>query len=231
MLKYALMCLMAMLPLQVFASNSVAHTYFALKYLENHPQYTEEEKQAFIIGTVFPDIQDLDVTLQGKTHPEVFSALCIQDEPNAFWAGLKLHCLVDDVRTEFQNSWGIFDQIQDLPVVKKGAFLKVIEDELVFKKAVDYCYARSCMCRICDEEKSIESDVEVIERWHNIVCTSLTLSQQEILDKLVMRNSGFLKHSAEEIKSWSEALPEASKREDINRYFEALLDHFDEILK
>jgi len=52
----------------VSASNSVAHCYFAERYLEHNSKYTEAERKEFMVGTRVPDIRDLDATVHELTH-------------------------------------------------------------------------------------------------------------------------------------------------------------------
>lgn len=214
----------------VSASNSVAHCYFAERYLEHNSKYTETERKEFMVGTLFPDIRDLDATVHELTHIKDVTIDGVRNAETPFLAGWMLHCLVDDVRTAFQKEWGIFDRLSDFNVQRKGAFLKVVEDALVYDR-INRQFVIESLKDIYDGEREIEKSDQIIQKWHDINIGLLSKSQKEILMGFSERGEGFLKYSPEEIQDWNEKFNDALLLEDIDLYFVGLLDRFEEVVQ
>src|ERR1700730_4679760 len=126
----------------VFLANLVAaapvtHTVLAGKWMKTNCEFSEEQKAACIVGTLFPDIRYIAKVERSKTHDKNVTLAELRAEKNAFIAGKKLHSFVDEKRAEFIDQKGIYDILTTRFKVPKEhihTFLKFLEDELLYKK-------------------------------------------------------------------------------------------------
>ena len=114
------------------AAGPVMHIYCAeLFFFYCRPHYTEKQKEAFIRGTLFPDIRYIAGLPRSSTHTKkvALNHVCAEHDP--FKAGMLFHAYVDDQRA--QRAWGAkmhrLVQYQDK---KNSHLLKLIEDELCY---------------------------------------------------------------------------------------------------
>lgn len=68
----------------------------------------EEGTEAFLVGTLFPDIRYITHFPREKTHFNVNSLKEVGETSSPFDAGMKFHAWVDRVREEFVISSGIY---------------------------------------------------------------------------------------------------------------------------
>lgn len=153
----------------------VTHIIFALLMLPLLPP--DMDKQAFIIGTSFPDIRYMAGISRAATHIEPVSWDAIVNEPSAFRAGMMLHNLVDNVRIMHLEHY--FYDITQLEQYTP-AYIKLFP--LMQKTAEDAYYYRYCTAdrwqevssyfdTVYQEELDFGIDEAVLRQWHTMIQT------------------------------------------------------------
>jgi len=187
------------------------------------------QKQAFIKGTLFPDIRYLGVLKREDTHEKNLTKqdICKQKE-NPFEAGRKLHGWVDELREKFAEEWKIYERLPKSVYTHRATFLKVLEDEIIWSK-LDVSSIIEALRSIESEEEKFKVKVSALKQWHSLLSGYFKTPPAQTLSTLSQDEKGFFSIPKEEVAQWSKLIPEFKGNKEIRHYVSDLLIYFDEI--
>ena len=162
----------------------VAHIFCALALL-NSGKLKVDDKQAFILGTSFPDIRYLDIIKRAETHEKSVTWNDVVNAPSSFKAGILLHALLDRVREDYVKQHQLYDQLpnNEYPV----HILKFFEDILLYDYVTEWPHIITYFDTISQEEKTYDIAIPYLRIWHKL------LQQYISQHPSVKQISGFLK--------------------------------------
>lgn len=214
---------------QLAAAGPVVHAYLSQRFFEKFPKYDQEEKKAFMLGTLFPDIQYLGEAARNETHCDHVSLEEVLREPSPFTAGLKFHSYVDWVREDFVADQKMYHQLNESGNTHPHSLflkLKLLEDEAVY-----YSYNWQEWCETLKEIHPQELEwgmkLETIRKWHNLLSVCFSNPPSTIIFLLSITNASYLNVPSNEIKHWREGLKPTAKSYKIQRFVRAMLIHFE----
>lgn len=145
----------------------VSHIVCALVAL-NSGTIDVADRNAFLVGTSFPDIRYISHIPRSKTHGTYGASLNdVKSAPSAFEAGRLFHIYVDRKREEHMRKHDAYR------FVKKGPFqrhmLKIIEDHILFEKLQGQFISEEVFAQIYPEEMQFDIDESVIYAWHSLL--------------------------------------------------------------
>ncbi len=146
----------------------VAHIVCALALL-NSGALKIEDKQAFLVGTSFPDIRYLGVIKREQTHKHDVTWQDIQNESDSFKAGMLLHSLVDRIREEYMMEHNVYNLVPKFPFFSQS--LKLYEDMLIYNSMDEWQLISSYFNEILSSERAFGIKEQDIKRWHQILQT------------------------------------------------------------
>jgi hypothetical protein len=205
----------------------LVHVYLSEKWLEENPSFIQEkDHQAFILGSVFPDIRYMGELEDHQTHLQGVELVDVCCAGDPFDAGVKFHCYIDDLRFQYIANSTIMEHLSDLPKEHMDLFLKLLEEEIILPK-VDRKKI-SQYFKICYEEECMIASEEQVKKWHALLQRYFQFKPSEILRLLSLFKRGILDVSPELVKLWSVALPKLAKDPQVLAYFDDLLKHIQE---
>ncbi len=141
-------------------------THIVLADLIFNKYFSTKNRKKFYIGTSFPDIRYLGVIEREKTH---YNGLKLEDIVNedAFYAGLKFHSFVDEVREKFVNSQSGHFVTNCSKYIATS--IKFLEDELLRDKVNNWDEIIGYFDNIEEEELTFGIAQTYLKHWHNIL--------------------------------------------------------------
>ncbi len=125
------------------SAGPVVHIYCAeLFFAYCRPHYTKAQKEAFIRGTLFPDIRYVAQLPRTSTHKRKVTLDTVCAAPDPFHAGKLFHSYVDDQRAQLAWREKMHRHVQ-FHNKRNSHLLKLIEDELAYKKICASCARRA----------------------------------------------------------------------------------------
>ncbi len=224
--------LLAFFLLAVFSCEAAApitHAYLAKKFFKAYPDFSAEERNAFMVGTLFPDIRYISDNARENTHYEDVSLDDVIHEENPFIAGIKFHCYVDEQREQYVVENQIYAKTIPYSSDFYFTYLKLAEDELLFDKYnwYDVCLA---LQTIYPEELNWGIQEKIVVKWHKLLTLVFVNPPTSLLNTCALCNQGMLGVSAPEVKVWNRTLPQTCKSDWIHNYLNGLMSHFDHLL-
>jgi hypothetical protein len=205
-------------------ANQITHIVLTEK-MSNH-FLSKFDYSAFSVGTVFPDIRYLKVIERDKTH---FKDLTLQDilnEQNSFTAGLKYHSLVDEVREKYMVENGVYDLIPTSKFITQA--LKIYEDEVLYKKVLDWNKIIVFLDRVFNEETELVDQTNKINEWHALMQEYFKQAPTDQSRKNFIIGVGYPEEVAEEVNN---LLVEMRKTPQIQEIVLNLYENWDYLLK
>jgi hypothetical protein len=174
--------------MKVFAASSLFHVVIAEKWLEAFEDYNEEQRRAFILGTIFPDIRYLAGLPRRATHERNLTIEEILEIENPFIKGMKVHSFVDEARVAYlckSDILKLLDNVED----DKVLLLKMLEDEILFsmREKEDCEVLCSYLQMIEEEELSFGIPLEVVQQWHQQHIGYFSLGPRRFFTKLLSK--------------------------------------------
>ena len=173
------------------------------------------------MGTLLPDIRYLEVCLRENTHYEQMTLNEAVEDKSPFTAGVKFHSWVDLEREAFAEKAKIYDVIAEYKIDHPDAFLKFLEDEILFPEVVSYSIPspqpEELQFGICKKD---------VFAWHLTLSLFLSFKPSTVLWGLEMGGVGFGNIQPEVIKQWNKVFKEAVADERVVAYVELLKNHF-----
>ena len=216
--------------LPLSAAGPLTHAFLTEMYLMQHSSYSNEEKDLFRIGSLFPDIRHLAETERDHTH---FPHVTLQEvflEASPFIAGMKYHAYVDKKREAFMERGGHYNLISDLPLAYPRNFLKFVEDEIIFT-SLNRNDWRVLLQNTVPEEMEWGIREEVVIKWHQLLDWTLTFLPSTLIYFADVQGNGLLSMPADEISIWNANVYERAHRAEVRAYFNSMLKMFDESVK
>lgn len=214
---------------QLPAAAPVMHAYLAERFFRHFPKYNKEEKHAFMVGTLFPDIRYLGKVMRDETHCEHVSLEEVIAEPSPFMAGLKFHSYVDWVREDFvieNEMYRLLGTLSEDPQEMLYLKLKLLEDEIVYPKR-NWKEWVEALQEIHPEELNWGMELETIRKWHFLLTMCLTHPPSALIFLLTLANVSYLNIPAEQLAGWNEAFSYNLQDENVRDFGCAMLHHFE----
>jgi hypothetical protein len=228
-LYWYLVTLSCIFPL--FAAAPVVHVYFAELYLKKHkPHYTQKERDAFIVGTLFPDIRYLAHIDRKKTHTKNVILSDIISTKDPFTAGKIFHSFVDEQREKIARREKIYRQLKDIPEHRRGKFLKMVEDELCYR-SIDASQARAALKTFDKGEEQFGIPFYLIRAWHKYLRSYLAQLPLTLLKKRATEKQRYFMLNATQVKELSSLLEIYKKNEKVSSYVNTLITDFEKALE
>jgi hypothetical protein len=221
------LCIFMVVMSSGFCAGPILHAFLAEKWVGKCEKYNDQQKEDFLLGTLFPDIRYLGVISREETHETAVTLNELIQEKSAFIKGKKFHSFVDLMRANFAEKWDIHTEIKDIPREQRGMFLKLIEDEILYSKQAWNSICKS-LTDIHEEEKNYNIAEEDLSQWHALLSFYFSFPPSRILQQLSKRKMGYLTIPAENIVLWNKLLPTFTKNEKIRSYIKNLLAEFEE---
>lgn len=215
----------------VNAAGPVTHVYLGQKWLAQFaPHYTPEQKQQFLLGTVFPDIRYLGPVKRQQTHFNGMTLQRVMAAGSPFEQGMYFHSFVDEFRDKYVRKKGIMKKIEYTEESKSDLFLKLVEDQIISSKN-DFTDFRNHLVIIPQEEKNFGIDEKILNEWH--IGLALYFSTQPIylLSQISFFDTSMFHIEPQLIKQLSEALPKYAQNQFFIDHVQNLLTHFENELE
>jgi len=227
---FTALCLFAFSTLS-FAAAPATHVVLAEKWINQHEHYDAAQKQAFYLGTLFPDIRYMGEVSRGDTHEKGVTLQLLLEQQSPFLKGKRLHAFVDVKREELVGKWRIYERIKTVPGQRfRATFLKFLEDEILFqKKRVPKITAY--FNKVLPEELEQKVSKVSLENWHQNQKMAVSQPPSMYLAKRGAENLSFAGIPPHLLTAWSHSLKVLSKKKEMQNYVDHLLSEFDKIYK
>lgn len=223
---FILIVLLSFLPLS-YAAGPVTHIVLGEEWLaQRAPEYTQEQKKLFLLGTLFPDIRYLGTIKREDTHFKKVSLDKVQKETSIFRQGMLFHSFVDEFREKWIKSHSIEKQLSHITDYhQRGTFLKLIEDQILYSTMSWGKFCQSLMT-IPSEERAYGIDEKTLTEWHTALTLYFAASPSVLLTQIGLFEKDFLNMKAAEIKEWGKALPEYAEDETMKQHVSDMMAAF-----
>lgn len=209
------------------AAAPVTHAYLSECFFQYYPQYSPEERKAFMVGTLFADIRYLGAASRQHTHFDNTTLQDVLNEKSPFLAGLKFHSYVDLERERFVIKQNIYNHIINISPLHETTFLKFLEDEIVFY-TYDWSKWVEALKNIYPEELSWGMDETAIRKWHNLLTLTLINPPSTLI---FLASSTSLNILDNYPKHWNKIMSAALDSPEVKNFVQAMRDHFDCAMK
>ncbi len=207
------------------ASAPYMHAYLTQAFFCHFPKYTPEEQLKFMNGTQFADIRYLGDVKRVETHFRTVTLKEILEEENPFYAGLKFHSYVDNVRDAFVLSSNIYDQFPDKTPYTRTRLLKFYEDELIYPY-VDTNQCIQAMKIFYPEEREWNMEGATLRKWHYLIRAYLSFAPSTSIWLLTFTDTQFHGSSSKEKEELYHFLRKNKKNPVFRRYLHGFLVEF-----
>ncbi len=214
-----------------YAAGPVMHVALGQRWLAIYaPQYTEEEKKLFLLGTVFPDIRYLGVIKRSQSHFDGVTLEKVAQTTSPFQRGVLFHSFVDEYRDKYVRQKGIEKKIKEVPRSLQGTFLKLIEDQIIHEKN-DWAQFRLYLATIPEDEKAYGIDAQSLTQWHTGLTFYFSTLPSFILTQVSLFDKGILTLEAQTVKEWSLLLPKYASDPVMTKYVADMFASFEKTMK
>ena len=177
-------------------AQQISHIIYAQKYLEKHPM-PNGDKDAFILGCVFPDIRRIDEEIGRKDTHMAYDPVDLNfDNLTPFQAGWKFHLYCDMRREEILNKYGFYDIPETSAYV--GMPAKLLEDNLLYARYDNW----EKICAYFNNSQFFPQELpvkkEVFQLWYAILGRYIEKAPDERTTKIFISK---LYSSAEKTKA------------------------------
>ncbi len=229
MKKFLSIFVLCVIGVKIHTAAPLFHATIGQMWIDHFEQYSEEQKKAFMLGTLFPDIRYMAKISRTKTHEKGLTITDLIEIKDPFTKGMKLHSYVDEVRDNYVDKHLLppgYRHLAYAPQIR----IKVLEDEVLYsqnrcdKKAI--CTFLSTPIK---EEEIHGVTPQVIQQWHEHMTESFTGSPSENLPGHIEREEG---HGAISLNSTKELNEYVQKYRDdpiVIAHTNALMAHFEKL--
>ncbi|HOX95764.1 MAG TPA: hypothetical protein PLI45_00045 [Candidatus Woesebacteria bacterium] len=125
--------------------------------------FANKDKEAFLVGTSFPDIRRLAGVDRSVTHFDDvdFGSLIGFD---SFTAGFMFHSWVDQATHKYRMESAIFELFPESKFIHEG--VKIFEDNYLYDKVNDWDRMIRSFESVREEELRYGASKEVVAKWH-----------------------------------------------------------------
>ncbi|HRE30874.1 MAG TPA: hypothetical protein PLD88_02770, partial [Candidatus Berkiella sp.] len=164
--KVILLIIVCLLSFGLKAAGPAMHVTLGEKWIATFaPEYSEEQKKLFLLGTVFPDIRYLGVIKRNQTHFKGMTLEKVYAADSPFMRGMYFHSFVDEYRDRCVRKSGIEKTITEIPRHQQGTFLKLIEDQILHSQ-YRWPEFKKYLMSIPDDEKKFGLEISALTQWH-----------------------------------------------------------------
>jgi hypothetical protein len=210
-----LLCLLITVGSSVSAAGPITHALLGYIWLEEcGTQYTDADKKAFLIGTLFPDIRYLTHDTRESTHLGGISLKRVAEEPDPFTAGVKFHAWADDLREAYMHQRMEMaqkrkDQLEgtltDITSVLRSSFLKYLEDEIYFGD-LDWHDLITFLRKLEVTSPSKTISESTLKEWYALLVDQFELSPGVFFQQLGKEGKSYLDLPARTLTQWAKLL-------------------------
>lgn len=219
--------IVGLLSFKLFAAAPAMHVTLGGKWLATFaPEYTEEEKKLFLLGTVFPDIRYLGVIRRDQTHYKGMTLEKVYAEQSPFIRGMLFHSFVDEFREHCVRKSGIEKMLKEVPRKQQGTFLKLLEDQILHS-TYKWTEFKKFLISIPDDEKKFGLETTSLTQWHTGLSLYFTTTPSNILQQVSLFEQSILTLDAPTIKAWGTLLPKYAEDPQMQKHVAELLQAFD----
>jgi hypothetical protein len=149
----------------------VGHIVCALAFLNSDATHIAD-RNAFLVGTNFPDIRYISDVHRSITHKLEDEGLAyVLAASSSFEIGRRFHVFVDHEREKHMKAHDAYRFVKNGPL--KTQMLKIIEDHIMFNKLKGKFDPYVVFGRVYeDEQKFFVTDAQ-IKTWHSLLTTYL----------------------------------------------------------
>ena len=239
--KTFFLLLLTSISTSLFTAAPVVHVCLAELYLKQcQPTYTKKDKEAFIIGTLFPDIRYLARIDRKKTHSEGVTLKNVMQADNPFTAGKLFHSYVDEQRRKIALKENIWDHLKNIPAnmpgysgasskFSKDSFLKIIEDELCYT-TLDAHHTITTLKSYHKEEEKFRIPYYTIRAWHRNLRSYFRQSPLALLKERIRTKRGYFGWSPARVKECYNLMQSYTQDEKVISYVKKLRASFERML-
>jgi hypothetical protein len=209
----------------IFGALPITHLFLAEKWVSSNESYTEAEKKAFYLGSLYPDIRYLGIISREKTHQTKLTIDDIKKTKDPFEKGKKLHCYIDEQRAQYIKDQKILEIFDGVPKDHIYMFARLLEDEILFDK-VKATNPSVYFTSIQKEEVTEEISADYVRIWHSLLSKYFQYKPSTIMKRLSFFHQSYLGISSDTIQKWSSLIPLWEKNEQIRQHVKDLDEHF-----
>ena len=229
LIKLGVFLLMIQNSIVAHAAGPIMHAYLGLRWIEtNGTEFDSDEKRAFILGTLFPDIRYLADIPREKTHFDVKTLAQVRKGKNAFEQGMRFHSYVDHKRTQYYHTHKIYAESRKLPKKHREIFIKLVEDQITYKMNAkeEWDTIKSYLSEIIKEEENWV-DRATLTKWHLGLTFYFNTLPSTLLSQISMFRQGVLMLEADTISEWSYSVKNVAGDPRYQAYVQDLIGSFE----
>jgi hypothetical protein len=226
-LQYFIISLILILPLPLYSAGPITHVVLGEQWLKlAAPDYTDQQKKEFLLGTVFPDIRYLGVIKREKTHFKGVTLQVIRNTESPFKQGMLFHSYVDEFRKKWVREKGIEKKLIDISTNQQHTFLKIIEDQILYS---EYSWAafRQYLMTIPDDERKFGITDKALNEWHTGLTLYFTASPEVLLMQIGLLDKDILTIKAPVVKQWGRLLSDYVASAEMQKHVRDMMGAFE----
>ena len=181
--------------------------------------YDENQKAAFFLGTLFPDIRYIAKLSRTQTHESEVTLERIKDTQDPFLKGMRLHVFVDVLREEFLQERQVCEKLTKISG-DKILSLKFLEDEILYsmRQEQESFYIAAYFDTYTEGELKFNLPSEILRQWHQLNQSYLCQRPSVFFENLMANQSGFGSSSVQVTYDTYEALQIYAEEEEFKNY-------------
>jgi hypothetical protein len=203
----------------------VTHVVLAEMWIDEHCDFSEEQRRDCILGTLFPDIRHLGVVDREVTHLSGVDVALMKQTNDPFLLGLQLHAFVDEFEQRYVRSRQAKLLVADMPHEDRYALLKILEDEVLYTEK-ERGYLIHYLDTVIPQEKELSIHSTFVYMWHSLLKRYLREAPHVFIHHLARTHQNFHYASRATVKQWDAHLPELAERPEIQQLVAGLIDSF-----
>lgn len=194
------------------------------------PQYTPEQKQSFLLGTVFPDIRYLGAIKRKESHFKGVTLKKVMDAKTPFEQGMLFHSFVDEFRDKMIRKLGIEKKIDTIEQRRRDVFLKLVEDQIIHTK-YDFSQFRNGVTTIPEEEIKFGIEEKTLNEWHLGLALYFSAQPVFLLSQFSFFDTSVFNIDPQMVKKLSEELPKYSQNPVFIEHVDSMIAAFENEIK
>ena len=212
-------------------AGQVTHFYLADRYLAHKPKnYTEAERRSFMLGTLFPDIRYLAKIAREKTHEKNVTLEDVQQAASPFSAGMKFHSFVDLERIRLVREWKSLDVLLGEVKEHRIAFLKLLEDEILFDQT-HFGDIAALFAQVLPEELASGIPPATVERWHHLLMGACMHKPSVLVARAASGGASAFGIPSAILQVWGRQLPLEASKQIMKDYVRKLTNEFQQMFQ
>lgn len=206
-----------------YTAAPLTHLYLGDVFLKH---YHVEDRKAFLLGNIYPDIRYMSKISRTKTHKKNVTLEEIIHEKDSFKKGCLLHSYVDVLRESIVEKLHIYDMIHPYDRGYKSKLLKFVEDEYLFQRCSTAEYVQMNAVPIIQE---FQHNLQLLDlrKWHFYISGYLTIRPSTQMYLLSMATKEIFGIPSHIIFNWSSEIPILASDPYLIKYTKYMLDRIE----